>query len=89
MAPHANFLTTLHFPHHQGHLSPSPFRILFLSAFHYVNQSCLLAGSTLLSENSAFSALQLPFVRLITSIQSTGTAISLLVSVSLWSMPSV
>lgn len=63
---------------------------LFLSAFHYVNQSCLLAGSTLLRARiQLFSALQLPFVRLITSIQSTGTAISLLVSVSLWSMPSV
>lgn len=71
------------------HLSPSPFCILILSAFHYMNQSCLLAGSTLLSENSAFSALQLPFVYLITSIQSPGTAISLLVSVSLWGMPSV
>lgn len=74
-----------HFPHCQGHLIPSPFCILILPAFHYMNQSCFLAGSTTLSETSAFSALQLPFVRLITSIQSAVTDIS----VSLWVMPSV
>ena len=74
-----------HFPHRQGHLIPSPFCILILPAFSYMSQSCFLAGSTTLSKTTAFSALQLPFVRLITSIQSAVTDISL----SLWGMPSV